>query len=166
MKDLRASIQKMIDVSSGYVYLYWFAGGTSWDVHSQKLWSILHGCEYRQGPKADILYNVLYDMGIYPDVQVFPFEHKNRFSNLEEVLEHFEPQYAVSSPEQEEILGCYLQEILEDENGVLVQKGCSTRVKMWRRVSSFWRIKIPGEFLAIPAALILQCFCLEQPLSF
>jgi SAM-dependent methyltransferase len=136
MKDIRASIQKMIDVSSGYVYLYWFAGDTSWDIHSRKLWPVLHGCEYRQGPKADVLYNVLYDMGIYPDVKVFPFEHKNRFENLEEALEHFKPQYAAFSPEKEEILRSYLKEVLEEENGALVQKGWSTRVKMWWKVSA------------------------------
>ncbi|AKB70312.1 class I SAM-dependent methyltransferase [Methanosarcina mazei] len=137
MKDIRASIQKMIDVSSGYVYLYWFAGDTSWDIHSRKLWPILHGCEYRQGPKADVLYNVLYDMGIYPNMKVFSFEHNNRFENIEEALEHFKPQYAVSSPEQEEILRSYLLDVLEEENGALVQKGKSTRVKMWWKVSSF-----------------------------
>jgi len=137
MKDIRASIQKMIDVSSGYVYLYWFAGDTPWDIHSQKLWPILHGCQYRKGPKADILYNVLYDMEIYPDVKVFPFEHNNRFENLEAALEHFKPQYAAFSPEQEEILRDYLREVLEEENGALVQKGRSTRVKMWWKVSAF-----------------------------
>lgn len=137
MKDIQASIQKMIDVSSGYVYLYWFAGDTSWDIHSRKLWPILHGCEYRQGPKTDVLYNVLYDMGIYPDMKVFPFEHNNRFENLEEAIEHFKLQYAVSSPEQEEILRSYLQEVLEEENGAFVQKGKSTRVKIWWKVSSF-----------------------------
>ncbi|KKG10775.1 SAM-dependent methlyltransferase [Methanosarcina sp. 2.H.T.1A.6] len=137
MKDIRASIQKMVDVSSGYVYLYWFAGDTSWDIHSQNLWPILHGYEYRQGPKADVLYNVLYDMGIYPDVEVFPFEHKNRFENLKEALEHFKPQYAAFSSEQEEILRSYLQEVLEEENGALIQKGWSTRVKMWWKVSAF-----------------------------
>ena len=137
MKDIRASIQKMVDVSSGYVYLYWFAGDTSWDIHSRNLWPILHGCEYRQGPKANVLYNVLYDMGIYPDVKVFPFEHKNHFENLKEALEHFKPQYAAFSPEQEEILSSYLQEVLEEENGALVQKGWSTRVKMWWKASAF-----------------------------
>ncbi len=64
----------MIDVSSGYVYLYWFEGDASWDIHSRNLWPMLHGCRYIQGPKADILYNVLYNMGIYPNVKVFPFE--------------------------------------------------------------------------------------------
>ena len=137
MKDIRTSIRKMMEVSSGYVYLYWFAGETSWDVHSQKLWHSLHGCEYRQGPKVDVLYNVLYDMGIYPNMKVFPFEHTNSFKNLEEAVEHFKPQYSAFSQEQEEILRSYLQEVLEEENGTLVQRGWSTRVKLWWKISAF-----------------------------
>ncbi|WP_052721712.1 hypothetical protein [Methanosarcina siciliae] len=76
-------------------------------------------------------------MEIYPDVKVFPFEHKNRFENLEVALEHFKPQCAAFSPEQEEIPRSYFQELLEDENGALVQKGRSTRVKVWWKVSAF-----------------------------
>lgn len=136
MRDIRASIRKMVEVSSGYVYLYWFAGETSWDIHSRKLWPSLHGCEYRQGPKVDVLYNVLYDMGIYPNMKVFPFEHTNCFENLEEAVEHFKPQYSAFSPEQEEILRFYLQEVLEEEKGALVQRGWSTRVKLWWKISA------------------------------
>jgi len=137
MRDIRASIRKMVEASSGYVYLYWFAGETSWDMHSRKLWPSLHGCEYRQGPKIDVLYNVLYNMGIYPDMKVFPFEHTNRFENLEEAVEHFKPQYSAFSSEQEEILRFYLQEVLEEENGALVLRGWSTRVKLWWEISAF-----------------------------
>lgn len=135
MKDIRASIEKMIQVSSGYIYLYWFAGETPWEVHSKKLWPSLHGCEYSQGPKVNVLYNVLYNMGIYPNMQVFPFEHENRFRTFEEAVEYFKPQYSVSSQDQEEILKSYLYGILKKENGTFVQRGWSIRVKLWWKVS-------------------------------
>lgn len=131
MKDIRSSIRKMIDVSSGYIYLYWFAGETSWDMHSLNLWPFLHGYEYQQGPKIDVLYNVLYDMDIYPNMEVFPFEHVQTFTSLDEAVENFKPHYAVTSEEQEEILRAYLKELLEDENGNIVIRGWSTRVKLW-----------------------------------
>ncbi|MCQ1534251.1 class I SAM-dependent methyltransferase [Methanosarcina sp. KYL-1] len=131
MKDISASIRKMVEASSGYIYLYWFAGETSWDMHSRKLWPFLHNCEYQSGPKVDVLYNVLYDMGIYPNVTVFPFEHTNRFGSLEEAVEHFRSHYAVESEVQEEILRAYLDELLEEEGGTFVHRGWSTRVKMW-----------------------------------
>ncbi|MFY1111870.1 MAG: class I SAM-dependent methyltransferase [Methanosarcinaceae archaeon] len=131
MKDIRASIRKMMEVSSGYIYLYWFAGETSWDMHSRMLWPSLHGCEYQQGPKVDVLYNVLYGLGIHPNMKVFPFEHIQSFASLDEAVENFKPNYAIMSEEQEGILRDYLNEILEKENGKLVHRGWSTRVKLW-----------------------------------
>jgi len=131
MKDIRASIRKMMEVSSGYIYLYWFAGETSWDMHSRKLWPSLHDCEYPQGPKVDVLYNVLYGLGIHPNMKVFPFEYIQSFASLDEAVENFKPNYAIMSEEQEGILRAYLDEILEKENGKLVHRGWSTRVKLW-----------------------------------
>ncbi|MDD2439787.1 MAG: class I SAM-dependent methyltransferase [Methanosarcinaceae archaeon] len=131
MTDIKASLKKMLEVCSGYVYLYWFAGETSWDLHSKKLWPALHGCEYNAGPKCDVLYNVLYEMGIYPNVKVFPFEHINRFKSLEDALEHFEPHYGIKTEAQKAILRDYLKEVLLEEKGSFVHKGWSTRVKIW-----------------------------------
>ncbi|NLO29028.1 MAG: class I SAM-dependent methyltransferase [Methanosarcina mazei] len=131
MKDIRASIRKMMDASSKYIYLYWFAGETSWDMHSRKLWPSLHGCEYQPAPKCDVLYNVLYDMEIYPNVSVFPFEHIHRYANFEEAVEDFKSYYNVTSDSQETVLRDYLEGILEPDNGNLIQRGWSTRVKMW-----------------------------------
>lgn len=131
MKDIRASIRKMMDASSKYIYLYWFAGETSWDMHSRKLWPSLHGCEYQPAPKCNVLYNVLYDMEIYPNVSVFPFEHIHRYANFEEAVEDFKSYYNVTSDSQETVLRDYLEGILEPDNGNLIQRGWSTRVKMW-----------------------------------
>ncbi|WP_440945240.1 class I SAM-dependent methyltransferase [Methanosarcina sp. T3] len=131
MKDIRTSVQKMVDASSKYVYLYWFAGETSWDMHSRKLWPLLHGSEYQPAPKCDVLYNVLYDMGIYPNVSVFPFEHVHRFATLDEAVEDFMSYYNASSDTQKAILRDYFEGVLETDNGALIQRGWSTRVKMW-----------------------------------
>lgn len=30
----------------------------SWDMYTRNLWLSLHGCEYRQGPKVDVLFNI------------------------------------------------------------------------------------------------------------
>ena len=121
----------MMDASSKYIYLYWFAGETSWDIHSRKLWPSLHGCEYQPAPKCNVLYNVLYDMEIYPNVSVFPFEHIHRYANFEEAVEDFKSYYNVTSDSQETVLRDYLEGILEPDNGNLIQRGWSTRVKMW-----------------------------------
>ncbi|MEA1985158.1 MAG: class I SAM-dependent methyltransferase [Euryarchaeota archaeon] len=142
--DIRDAIQKMVDVSVGHIYLYWFAGETSWDTQYRMIWPRLHGVEYHTGPKCDVLYNALYQMGIYPNIEVFPMDHITRFSSLDEAVEHYRHHYQVTTPVQEAVLRDFLREsVLEvDENGSkdgsgnggtngLVQRGRSLRAKLW-----------------------------------
>lgn len=132
MADIGEAIQKMVDASSKYVYLYWFAGETSWDRQSRALWPALHDGEYYPEPKCDVLYNALYQMGIYPNIEVFPFQHVIRFTSLEEAVEYSRSQYKVTNDVQESILRDYLESVFEEEeDGSLIQWGSSIRVRMW-----------------------------------
>jgi ubiquinone/menaquinone biosynthesis C-methylase UbiE len=92
MADIRAAIEKMQKASSKYVYLYHFAGPTSWDRQWQELWPRLHGQEYQPGPKSDVLYNVLYQMGIYPHIRTFRLEHNQPYASLDEAVSALAPQ--------------------------------------------------------------------------
>ena len=131
MSDIRAAIEKMIQASSRYVYLYHFAGPTSWDRQWHELWPRLHGREYQSGPKSDVLYNVLYQMGIYPNVSTFPLVHNQRYSNLEEAMRTLAPQAQAETEEQKAILREYLRGAMREEGGELALPGSSVRVKMW-----------------------------------
>ena len=68
MFDIRDAVEKMIQASSRYIYPYHFAGETSWSRQWKELWPRLHGRDYISGPMSDVLDNVLYQMGIYPNV--------------------------------------------------------------------------------------------------
>jgi len=131
MADIRAALEKMIAASSKYVYLYHFAGPTSWDLQWKELWPKLHGREYRPGPKSDVLYNVLYQMGIYPNVQTFRLQHDQRFSSMDEAMDVLLPQAQAETDEQRTILREYLKRALRSESGSLVLPASSIRVKMW-----------------------------------
>jgi hypothetical protein len=37
----------------------------------KELWLRLHGREFYPAPKCEVIYNVLYQMGIYPHVRTF-----------------------------------------------------------------------------------------------
>jgi len=131
MLDIRSAIQKMVETSSKYVYLYHFAGETSWDRQWRDLWPKLHGRDYRPGPKCDVLYNVLYQMGIYPNIRTFRLQHNQRYSSLQEAVDALSPQAHIRSPEQESIFREYLGRTLKEENGSLILPASSIRVKMW-----------------------------------
>lgn len=134
MADIRSAVEKMQQASSRYVYLYHFAGPTSWDMQWQELWQKLHGRAYQPGPKSDVLYNVLYQMSIYPHVSTFRLEHHQRYSTLDEAVAALAPQAQAESEEQKKVLAEYLQGALREEDGALVMPGSSIRVKMWWEV--------------------------------
>ncbi|OPX79602.1 MAG: putative cobalt-precorrin-6Y C(15)-methyltransferase (decarboxylating) [Methanosaeta sp. PtaB.Bin039] len=131
MRDIRAAIQKMTDASSRYVYLYHFAGPTSWDLQWERIWQSMHGREYRPGPKSDVLYNVLYQMGIYPHIRTFRLEHDQRYPSLDEATQDMAFRADAKTEAQKSILREYLREGMREEDGALVLPGWSTRVKMW-----------------------------------
>ncbi|WP_135605658.1 class I SAM-dependent methyltransferase [Methanococcoides sp. NM1] len=131
MPDIQDAIRKMEAASSKYICLYWFAGESPWEYHSRILHPALYGKEYVAGPKCDVLYNVLYNMGIYPDMHVFPLEYTNRFSSIDEAVDEFRSRYEIDTQQQETILHDYLQGLLEKEDELLVNRGFSTRVKIF-----------------------------------
>jgi len=131
MPDIRAAIEKMIEACNERIYLYHFAGETHWDRDCRDLWPRLHGKEYTPGPKSDVLYNVLYQMGIYPHVRTFTLQHAQKFADMEEAMKHFHHQYQISTEEQEAIIREHLDRVLKEENGSLVMPTSSTRVKIW-----------------------------------
>jgi ubiquinone/menaquinone biosynthesis C-methylase UbiE len=133
MPDIRSAIENMIEAAApgGHIYLYHFAGETHWDGDGRYLWPRLHGKEYQPGPKSDVLYNVLYSMGIYPHIRSFRLQHVQRFGSMDAAMEHFHHEYRISTPEQEAIVAEYLARVLKEENGGFVLPASSIRVKIW-----------------------------------
>ena len=131
MQDIRKSILKMIDACSKYIYLYWFAGEPAWEIRYKKLWPALHGTDYHASPKCDILFNVLYNIDIYPHITVLPYKHCNRFYSLDEAVEYFIPRYRITMYRQKQILRNYLKQILDEDNDSLLLWTSATYVKIW-----------------------------------
>lgn len=132
--DIEEAVRKLEEASSRYVYIYWFAGETSWDAMSRELWPLLHGSPFAASPKCDIVYNVLYSMGIYPDIETFTFRHINRFADLKEAVDHFAPRCFAMTEEQKEILKEYLSRYARTDGDTIIVPGHSTRVKIrWEK---------------------------------
>jgi hypothetical protein len=81
-----------------------------------------------------VLYNVLYQMGVYPDVRTFRLEHNQPYASLDEAVSALAPQAQAETEEQKAVLREYLRGALREENGSLVMPGSSVRVKMcWEK---------------------------------
>jgi SAM-dependent methyltransferase len=131
MEDIRAALEKMDSMATGAVCLYWFADMPFWEKMYADLWEPLHGTPYHSGPKADCLFNVLYQMGIYASVEMMPLSKEYRFSSKEEMERFFCQRFGAESPGQQEVVKKYLTRLVRTEGHEIVISGDSTFAKIW-----------------------------------
>jgi SAM-dependent methyltransferase len=94
MTDIAGTIRMIQRISSGKVYLFWFLTPPSWAEMMQDLWPALHGREYYPTPLADCLWNTLYEMGIYANLEVMeaapPVVYESIMQAAEVITKRFE----------------------------------------------------------------------------
>jgi len=129
--DIRDAIVKMHEASSDYVAIYWFAGATPWEMLSLALWPALHGRAFAVPPKCNLIYNLLYAMGVYPNIESTPLPHRYPFPSADAAVEYFAPQVLARTPVQREVLRTYLLDHMERDGSALVIPGHSHHVKIW-----------------------------------
>ena len=120
MLDMKAALSKMNLVARRSVYLFTFAGSRAWDYN--ELWPRLYNEEYQTAPDYIYLYNILYGMGIYADVEIIDIKYKERFSSVDEAVEQRMENLGSTTREAEEIIRSYLSENLVQEDGALWSK--------------------------------------------
>jgi 16S rRNA G527 N7-methylase RsmG len=131
MEDIREALAKMNAASRKYVYLFWFADPPFWERMYIDLWPELHGETYHPGPKADCLFNVLYQMGIYPNVEMLPLDKEYRFTTRDEMLAFFRRRFNVQTPAQDLVMVEYITPLIRQEGSEAVISGDSTFAKIW-----------------------------------
>jgi len=133
MNDIREALGKMDDVSSGSVHLFWFVDMPFWEQMYADLWQQLHGNPYHPGPKADCLFGVLYQMGIYADVSMLPLKKEYRFGSRDEMLAFFRKRFNAKTMEQVRIVDDYIQPLIRKQGDEVVICGDSTFAHIWWR---------------------------------
>lgn len=130
MPDIRKAIEKMTAVASKRIFLFWFGGITTWEKPMVDLWPKLHGKEYHSGPKADVLFNVLWSMGIVPDVASGQLDHTRLYPDISSAVVDFKEQFGISTREQESILWQYLDAVMIRKNGQFSLPGTTIGVRL------------------------------------
>jgi len=134
MEDIRTALAKMDAVSRNYVCLYWFVDMPFWERMYAEIWEPLHGKQYHSGPKADCLFGVLYQMGIYANVEMMPLSKEYRFGSRDEMLVFFRKRFGAESPEQVRIVDDYVSPRIRTEGNTVVVSGNSTFARiMWKK---------------------------------
>jgi len=120
MRDMKGALEKMDLLARKTVYLITSARR---DVgHYNQLWKMLYDKEYCPGPGYVYLYNILYEMGIYANVEISELVYNQPFSSQEDAMNLWIENLGASSPEAEEIVRGYMLERLVEEDGYFLLK--------------------------------------------
>ena len=131
MHDIREALEKMDAAASGSVNLFWFVDMPFWERMYADLWEPLHGNPYYSGPKADCLFGVLYQMGIYPDVTMLSLSKEYRFRNRNEMTAFFRKRFGAKTPEQVRVVDDYIASLIHKQGDAVVISGDSTFAHIW-----------------------------------
>jgi SAM-dependent methyltransferase len=133
MYDIQESLEKMNAASRDYVYLFWFVDMPFWERMYADLWEPLHKSQYYPGPKADCLFNVLYQRDIHANVQMLPLKKEYRFSREEEMITFFNLRFNAKTAAQEKIIVDYITPMIRHTGNEVAISGNSTFAKIWWR---------------------------------
>jgi len=120
MPDIKEAVTKMVSVCKGRVVLYWHTDTPQFELLYSMVWPSLYGKEYIPGPKSDILFNVLYQMGIYPSVEYIDHHQTQVFSSYQELQKYFFCQHYLEYDPEEPAFQQYLENYVEQKNGQLI----------------------------------------------
>ena len=159
IRDIRNAVEKMERASSRHVFIYWFAGEPTWEAFSRILMPAMHGREYHPMPKCEVLHSVLYDMGIYPNVEVFEYEHVDRYESLAHAVSRYALRCGACSDRHLALLRDFLAQRLEPNgDGVLMRLPAVCQKMWWDRTQAVHlpELELNPESLACHESGIMQ----------
>ncbi len=132
--DLRDSLEKMIAAARRDIVIFWFSGET-WHERDRKfIYEHILGKEHHPSPKADLVYNVLYDMGIYPNVASSLGGPSRSFDSLDGVRDYYIRKYKIPPGHDLRPLDAYIAQRVTEAGGTYTLSESHTRTKIWWRV--------------------------------
>ncbi len=124
IRDIEPFLAKLVAATQGACYLYLRA--THFDALTADLWKHFHGDERQLPPGYIAALDVLYEMGIYANVEVVAFPHSGsmRYSSLEHATTELLEQLILSDDEHTRSeLRALLDGWLVTRDGMLVPPG-------------------------------------------
>jgi len=131
---MREALLRMDRLARRQVILYWFAGVPSWKRIGVDLYPRIFGREHICHPMSDVLYNLLYSLGIYADVHVlqgtaFPREYER----IEEGISELRRALGLKNQEHDGMIRKYLVRRGRRDGERVLLEDDTVHVKMsWR----------------------------------
>lgn len=127
LDDIGPSLKKIDSAAKRSVHLFWFLTPPAWTGGANfSLWPRLHGSEFAAEPTADLLWNCLCQLGIYPDLTVEGVEKGQRYPTEEEAVADYCRRLYVRDDRQREIVASFVHErIVRTKTGFCIPGGVS-----------------------------------------
>ena len=133
MLDIQEALAKIDATAKKSVYLFTFVAGPRglmW--MDDGLWKEIHGKRHQTWSDYICLFNILHDMGIYANAEIWDSEFKLPYNTLDEVVNYWQEVYNIPS-EKEAILREHLSRMLVEKGGTLYLNGKSKCAVVWWR---------------------------------
>lgn len=132
MKDIANAMKTIQEAVSGRVYIFWFLTPPSWAEVMHDLWIPLHNKPYFHTPLADCLWNVLYEMGIYANVEVMDPAPPHRYESAEEAADQYYGRLECTQEWQKEVVLSYFRDrLIPSGDGGFHFGGGNRNAKIW-----------------------------------
>ncbi|MCW3128846.1 hypothetical protein DRN85_07435 [Methanosarcinales archaeon] len=132
MKDIKDALEKINDAAKRNVYIFIVAGRRN-EKEDSSLWSLFNREKHGNRPDYIYLYNILYQLGIYANVEIIDANHNMRFPDLDAAVQHYKTWMNVSGDDEKK-LRLYLSENLVKENNVFwLKHKLRTAMISWRK---------------------------------
>ncbi|RKX44298.1 MAG: hypothetical protein DRP27_06820 [Thermotogae bacterium] len=132
MKDIKDALEKINDAAKRNVYIFIVAGRRN-EKEGSSLWSLFNREKHGNRPDYIYLYNILYQLGIYANVEIIDANHNMRFPDLDAAVQHYKTWMNVSGDDEKK-LRLYLSENLVKENNVFwLKHKLRTAMISWRK---------------------------------
>ncbi len=131
MANIGDCIKKMDDCAGSAVHLFWFLIPPSLSRGNKELWPLLHGEPYYYEPTADILWNVLYQLGIYANLTVESRTVGQAYTSVEEMRQDYYTRVLAKTNEQKAIVNQYLDSRLQKTDNGYALPGISKTAHIW-----------------------------------
>ena len=130
--DLAAGLEKIDTAARRAVHILWFAGGERHPMDRELLRRLGRNGQERFTPDYIFIVNVLHAMGIYANVTVERFTHRQIYETHDDAVIWWRERGDIS-PSEVDILRTYLEETLEPTDD-----GRFARVRAGRRARIWW----------------------------
>jgi len=132
IKDIKDALEKINDAVKRSVYIFIVAGRRN-EKEGSSLWSLFNREKPNNRPDYIYLYNILYQLGIYANVEIIDANHNMQFPDLDAAVLHYKTWMNVSGADEEK-LRLYLSENLVKENGAFwLRHTLRTAMISWRK---------------------------------